>query len=207
MLIIKPYIFWIKIILAIFLAKTRPDKTIFSALTNLTIDFDWSKELSKIQMQNPQCLLCLVLISFSFSLFLTLSGPSSKRWSAWTRWLCRSWTRLKNLSALTGFYFLLLDLQGEFWEIRTFPTQSFSLPCWLEDEPAVREVIWGQEVQTWFCKRNVTRCWLWRIFDVSCDEDSGEMKQGDNAMRWHLSICTRFVGQHIHPLFLNFSIS
>ena len=43
---IKPYIFWIKIILAIFLAKTRPDKTIFSALTNLTIDFDF--ELSKI---------------------------------------------------------------------------------------------------------------------------------------------------------------
>ena len=43
---IKPCIFWIKIILAIFLAKTRPDKTIFSALTNLTIDFDF--ELSKI---------------------------------------------------------------------------------------------------------------------------------------------------------------
>ena len=43
---IKPYIFWIKIILAIFLAKTRPDKTIFSALTNLTIDFDF--ESSKI---------------------------------------------------------------------------------------------------------------------------------------------------------------
>ena len=43
---IKPYIFWIKIILAIFLAKTRPDKTIFSALTNVTIDFDF--ELSKI---------------------------------------------------------------------------------------------------------------------------------------------------------------
>ena len=43
---IKPYIFWIKIILAIFLAKTTPDKTIFSALTNLTIDFDF--ELSKI---------------------------------------------------------------------------------------------------------------------------------------------------------------
>ena len=38
---IKPYIFWIKIILAIFLAKTRPDKTIFSALTNLAIYFDW----------------------------------------------------------------------------------------------------------------------------------------------------------------------
>ena len=34
---IKPYIF-IKIILAIFLAKTRPDKTIFSTLT---IDFDF----------------------------------------------------------------------------------------------------------------------------------------------------------------------
>ena len=43
---IKPYIFWIKIILAIFLAKTRPDKAIFSDLTNLTIDFDF--ELSKI---------------------------------------------------------------------------------------------------------------------------------------------------------------
>ena len=40
---IKTYIFWIKIILAIFLAKTRPVKTIFSALTNLTIDFDRSK--------------------------------------------------------------------------------------------------------------------------------------------------------------------
>ena len=38
---IKPYIFWIKIILAIFLAKTRPDKTIFSALTNLTIAWLW----------------------------------------------------------------------------------------------------------------------------------------------------------------------
>ena len=43
---IKPYIFWIKSILAIFLAKIRPDKTIFSALTNMTIDFDF--ELSKI---------------------------------------------------------------------------------------------------------------------------------------------------------------
>ena len=43
---IKPYEFWFKIILAIFLEKTRPDKTIFSALTNLTIDFDF--ELSKI---------------------------------------------------------------------------------------------------------------------------------------------------------------
>ena len=41
MLIINPYIFWIKIILAIFLAKTRPDKAIFSDLTNLTIDFDF----------------------------------------------------------------------------------------------------------------------------------------------------------------------
>ena len=36
---IKPYIFWIKIILAIFLANPRPDKTIFSALTNLTIEY------------------------------------------------------------------------------------------------------------------------------------------------------------------------
>ena len=39
---IKPYIF----ILAIFLAKTRPHKAVFFALTNLTIDFDF--ELSKI---------------------------------------------------------------------------------------------------------------------------------------------------------------
>ena len=45
---IKPYTFWIEIILAIFLAKTRPDPTIFSARTNLTIEFDWSKNLSKI---------------------------------------------------------------------------------------------------------------------------------------------------------------
>ena len=46
---IKPYIFLIKIIQAIFLAKTRPDEAIFSDLTNLTnltIDFDF--ELSKI---------------------------------------------------------------------------------------------------------------------------------------------------------------
>ena len=43
---IKPYTFCIKIILAISLAKTRPDQTIISALTNLTIDFDF--ELSKI---------------------------------------------------------------------------------------------------------------------------------------------------------------
>ena len=43
---IKPYTVLIKIILAIFLAKIRPDKTIFSALTNLTIDFDF--KLSKV---------------------------------------------------------------------------------------------------------------------------------------------------------------
>ena len=43
---IKPYEFWFKIILAIFLEKTRPDKTIFATLTNLTIDFDF--ELSKM---------------------------------------------------------------------------------------------------------------------------------------------------------------
>ena len=40
-------IFWFKIILSIFVANTRPDKNIVSALTDLTIDFDWSKELSK----------------------------------------------------------------------------------------------------------------------------------------------------------------
>ena len=55
-----------KIILAIFLAKTRPDKAIFSDLTNLTIDFDF--ELSRIFMQNPHCLLCLVIIIFPNSL-------------------------------------------------------------------------------------------------------------------------------------------
>ena len=43
---IKPYTFWIKIILAIFLAKNTPDKAIFSDLTNLTIDFDF--KLSKV---------------------------------------------------------------------------------------------------------------------------------------------------------------
>ena len=40
--LIKPYIFRFKIILA----KTRPDKTIFSSLTNLTVDFDF--RLSKV---------------------------------------------------------------------------------------------------------------------------------------------------------------
>ena len=39
--------------------KTRPDKAIFSDLTNLTIDFDL--ELSKIEMLYPHCLLCLVV--------------------------------------------------------------------------------------------------------------------------------------------------
>ena len=40
MLIIKPYIFWIKIILAIFLAdqQTRPDKTILS-MSDMDLDF------------------------------------------------------------------------------------------------------------------------------------------------------------------------
>ena len=37
--------------------QTRQDH-LFSALTNLTIDFDF--ELQKIKMLNPQCLLCLV---------------------------------------------------------------------------------------------------------------------------------------------------
>ena len=55
---IKPYIFWIKITLAIFLAKTRPDKTIFSALTNLSIDFDF--ELS----QNINAESALLTLSF-----------------------------------------------------------------------------------------------------------------------------------------------
>ena len=53
---IKPYIFWIKITLAIFLAKTRPD-----------IDFDF--KLSKVWMLNPHCLLCLVFIII-WSLFI-----------------------------------------------------------------------------------------------------------------------------------------
>ena len=44
---IKPYIFWIKIILAIFLAKTRSDKTIFSALTTLTFILTDQKNYQK----------------------------------------------------------------------------------------------------------------------------------------------------------------
>ena len=53
---IKPYIFWIKIILAIFLAKTRPDKTNFSALTILTIDFDAESALFTLS--------CLILFFY-----------------------------------------------------------------------------------------------------------------------------------------------
>ena len=59
---IKPYIFWIKIILAIFLAKTRADKTNFSALTNLTIDFDAESALFILS-----CCLC-ILYHFFLSL-------------------------------------------------------------------------------------------------------------------------------------------
>ena len=65
---IKPYKFWIKIILAIFLAKTRPDKTIFSALTNLTIDFDWSKNYQKDK--------CRIRIVYFVLLSLIFKGPS-----------------------------------------------------------------------------------------------------------------------------------
>ena len=86
---INPYIFWIKIILAIFLAKTRPDKTIFSALTNLTIDFDF--ELSKIQMLNPQCLLCLVH--------------------------CKLWC----LDTFLNIYDLIWDIRYQLWCLNTFP--------------------------------------------------------------------------------------
>ena len=59
---IKPYIFWIKIILAIFLAKTRPDKTNFSALTSLTIDFDAESALFTLS--------CSVLVLFLFLSFM-----------------------------------------------------------------------------------------------------------------------------------------
>ena len=58
---IKPYIFWIKIILAIFLAKTRPDKTIFFALTNLTIDLEnYQKYKCRIRS------VCFVLLTKNF---------------------------------------------------------------------------------------------------------------------------------------------
>ena len=71
---IKPYIFWIKIILAIFVAKIRPHKTIFSALTNLTTYFDSSKELSK-RKQNLQCLLCLVSCLFCLLAMYATGAP------------------------------------------------------------------------------------------------------------------------------------
>ena len=49
-----------------FLAKTRPDKTIFSTLTNRTIDFYWSKEFIKnIDAESAVFTLsCFFLISF-----------------------------------------------------------------------------------------------------------------------------------------------
>jgi len=50
---IKPYILWINIFQAIFLVEI-PYHTIFSTLTNLTIDFDWSKD------PHSHWLLCLV---------------------------------------------------------------------------------------------------------------------------------------------------
>ena len=70
--------------------------------------------------------------------------------------------------------------------------QGFSLPCWLKNKPAVCQV-WPKYSFQWkdtiSPKREINRVYysaitqLIRIFDVSCDEDTGEMKQGDNAMR------------------------
>ena len=74
---IKPYTFWIKIILAIFLAKTRPDQTIFSALTNLTIDFDF--ELSKIY----KCWIRSVYFVLSY-LLLLISWWQVERFASWS---------------------------------------------------------------------------------------------------------------------------
>ena len=55
------HILWIKIILAIFLAETRPDKTIFSDLTNLTIDLtlNYQKYICRIRI-DYFVLLCII---------------------------------------------------------------------------------------------------------------------------------------------------
>ena len=59
------------------LAKTRPDQTIFSALTNLTIDFDF--ELSKIY----KCWIRSVYFVLSYLLFL-ISWWQVERFASWS---------------------------------------------------------------------------------------------------------------------------
>ena len=66
----------------IFLAKTKQDKTIVSDLTKLTIDFDWSKELSKRQMQNPQCC-SIYFVLFTFTSLFFIITVSRRRFSGW----------------------------------------------------------------------------------------------------------------------------
>ena len=70
---IKPSIFWIKIILAIFLAKTRPDKTIFSALTNLTIDFDLNYQKYKCWIRTVYFVLFMLSSHFFTSSYYNMN--------------------------------------------------------------------------------------------------------------------------------------
>ena len=61
-------------------------------------------------------------------------------------------------------------------------SQGFTLPGWLKNKPALRQVCKKYNnpmMRRWELKTTL----MIRIFDVSCDEDTGEMKQGDNAMR------------------------
>ena len=83
---IKPCIFWIKIILAIFLAKTRPDKAIFSDLTNLTLNY-----------QKYKCWIRIVYFVLFASCLIQVSLFVASR----------------NLSTLSSLSFLFLTFQ--FW--------------------------------------------------------------------------------------------
>ena len=82
----------------------------------------------------------------------------------------------------------LVKLFACFWLCNVFCrcsyncSQGFTLPGWLKNKPAVRQVCKKYNnpmMRRWELKTTL----MIRIFDVSCDEDTGEMKQGDNAMR------------------------
>ena len=86
-------------------------------------------------------------------------------------------------------------------------SQGFTLPGWLKNKPALRQVCKKYNnpmMRRWELKTTL----MIRIFDVSCDEDTGEMKQGDNAMRclsclWIYILHFLHIDNHITKVTLN----
>ena len=97
-----------------FLAKTRPDKTIFSTLTNLTIDFYWSKEFIKnIDAESA----VFTLSCFPSNFFRSTLEPFHY-WLLVTLKICIS----------TTFCYLvpcfIFDILSSFLELKSAPAQT-----------------------------------------------------------------------------------